>query len=102
MEHHPGEALGIPSRFAAVAHGMIARRLWAITALVCAAAAVVLAVVVAVDHFPKGLTVLASLVLAACAAAYAVVRRGARRAAGIAAAGLLVAGGIALVVVENR
>jgi diacylglycerol kinase family enzyme len=81
---------------------MIARRLWAITALVCATAAVVLAVVVAVDHFPKGLTVLASLVLAACAAAYAVLRRGARRAAGIAAAGLLVAGGIALVVVENR
>jgi diacylglycerol kinase family enzyme len=81
---------------------MTSRRLWALTALVCAIAAVALAVAVAVNHFPKGLTVLACLVLAIGAAWWGVCRRGAARTIALAAAGLLVAGAVALVIVENR
>jgi diacylglycerol kinase family enzyme len=81
---------------------MSARRLWAAAALVCALAAVALAVAVAVNHFPQGLTVLACLVLAVCAAWWGVRRRGAVRAIGLGLAGVLVAGAIVLVIVENR
>jgi diacylglycerol kinase family enzyme len=80
---------------------MSARRLWAAAALVCAVAAVALAVAVAVNHFPRGLTVLACLVLAVGAAWWGVCRRGAARAIGVGLAGVLVAGAIVLVVVEN-
>jgi diacylglycerol kinase family enzyme len=81
---------------------MIARRLWALGFLIAGLAAVVLAVVVAVEHFPSGLSVLACLVAAVLAAAYGVRRRGAARTAGLAAAALFVAGAITLVVVEGR
>jgi diacylglycerol kinase family enzyme len=81
---------------------MSARRLWAAAALACAVTAVALAVAVAVNHFPQGLTVLACLVLAVCAAWWGVRRRGAARTIGVGLAGALVAGAIVLVIVENR
>ncbi len=81
---------------------MSARRLWAVAALACAIAAVVLAVVVAVNRFPRGLTVLACLVLAICATWWGLLRRGAARTVGLVLAGGLVAGAITLVIVENR
>jgi diacylglycerol kinase family enzyme len=81
---------------------MIARRLWATGALIIAVVTVALAAVVAVTHFPKGLTVLVCLVLAVAAAAYGLRRRGAARTLGVGAATLLVAAGITFVIVDRQ
>jgi diacylglycerol kinase family enzyme len=81
---------------------MTHRRLWSTAALLLALAAIVLAIAVAVSHFPKGLSVLACLILAVCAAWIGVRRRGGTRVAGIGAAALLLAGAIVLVVAEHR
>ena len=69
--------------------------------LVLFAAAVILAVVVAVTRFPGGLAVLACIALAAAAAGYAVRRRGAARITGTLAAAALIAGALALIVIEG-
>jgi diacylglycerol kinase family enzyme len=63
--------------------------------------ALVLAVAVAIAHFPRGLTVLLCAVLAACAAWYGVRRRGTTRTIALALAGLLLAGAIAFIVLEG-
>ena len=81
---------------------MNARRLWAAAALLCAIAALALAVEVAANHFPRGLTVLACLVLAVCAAWWGVLRRGPARVIGIGVAAALIAAAIVFVIVENR
>jgi diacylglycerol kinase family enzyme len=81
---------------------MTRHRIWAAVALVLGVAAIVLAVVVAILHFPNGLTVLACVVLAACAAWYGIRRRGAARSLSLVAAGLFAAGAIVLVIVEGR
>jgi diacylglycerol kinase family enzyme len=78
------------------------RRLWSAAALLLGLAAVVLAVAVAVSAFPKGLTVLACLLVALWVGWWGVRRRGAARMIGLVAAGLLVAGAIVLVFVEHR
>ena len=77
------------------------RRLWSVAALVLLLGALVLAVAVAVAHFPRGLTVLLCAALAVCAAWYGVRRRGTIRTIGLALAGLLLAGAIALIVFEG-
>ena len=84
-----------------LSEGMSGRRTWAMVSLVLAVAAI-LAVVVAVTRFPGGLAVLACIALAAAAAWYAVRRRGAARIAGTLAAAALVAGALALIVIEGR
>ncbi len=61
-----------------------------------------LAVVTAAGRFPKGLTVLACLVVAVCAAWYAIRRRGWARRVGLGLAALLLAGALAFVIIENR
>ena len=81
---------------------MNARRLWAAAAVLCAIAALALAVEVAANHFPRGLTVLACLVLAVCAAWWGVLRRGPARVIGIGVAAALIAAAIVFVIVENR
>ena len=81
---------------------MVNRRLAAIASVVLLAASVVLAVVVAVQGFPRGLTVLACLVVALLAAWWALVHRGAARFAAAAGAGVLVVGAVVLVVLEGR
>jgi diacylglycerol kinase family enzyme len=81
---------------------VVNRRLAAITSLVLLAASVVLAVLVGVQSFPRGLTVLACVVLALLAAWWALVHRGAARLAAAAAAGTLLAGAVVLVVREGR
>ena len=78
------------------------RRLAAITSLVLLAASVVLAVFVAVQSFPRGLTVLACVVVALLAAWWALVHRGAARYAAAAGAGVLLVGAVVLVVLEGR
>jgi diacylglycerol kinase family enzyme len=80
---------------------MMNRRLAAIAALVLLAASVVLAVVVGIQRFPRGLTVLACLVLALIAAWWALTRRGAARFLGAASAGALLAGAVVLVALEG-
>ncbi len=81
---------------------MMSRRLWSVAALSLSLAVVVLAVAVAVGRFPRGLTVLACLLVAICAAWFGVTRRGAARLVGLALALLLLLGAIALVVLEGR
>ncbi|MBV8219689.1 MAG: diacylglycerol kinase [Solirubrobacterales bacterium] len=81
---------------------MNGHRIWAAVALVLGVAAIVLAVVAAVLHFPNGLTVLACLVLALLAAWYGIQRRGAARWLGLSAGALFAAGAVVLVIVEGR
>jgi diacylglycerol kinase family enzyme len=81
---------------------MSSRRIWAAAAIACAIVALALAIAAAANHFPHGLTVLACLALALGAAWWGVRRRRAQRILGIAVGGTLVAGAIALVIVENR
>ncbi len=78
------------------------RRLAAIVALLAGLATAVLAVVVSVSQFPRGLGLLACVVIAALAAWYGVLRRGTARVAGLVVAGLALAGALVLVIVGGR
>jgi diacylglycerol kinase family enzyme len=78
------------------------RRVAAITSLVLLAASVVLAVIVGVQRFPRGLTVFACVVLALWAAWWALLHRGAARYVAAAGAAVLLAGAVLLVVLEGR
>jgi hypothetical protein len=69
-----------------------------VAALLLALATVAFAVVVAVEHFPRGLFVLLCVAGALAAAWYGVLRRGAARKLGLGAAVLLIAVAIALLV----
>ena len=80
---------------------MDARRLWAIAALVLAAISLVLAVALVVARFPRGLSVLACLVIAALSGWYGIRHRGTARIVGMVAAALLVALSIVLILVEG-
>lgn len=81
---------------------MVNRRLAAIASLVLMAVSVVLAVILAVQRFPRGLSVLACLVAAMAAGWWALTHRGLARGAGAAGAAALLAGAIALVALEGR
>ena len=74
------------------------RRLAAIVALVVGAATIVLAVVLAVTEFPRGLGLLACVVVAGAAAWFGVLRRGTERVVGLAVAGLALVGAVVVVV----
>jgi hypothetical protein len=78
------------------------RRLIAIAALALTLAAVALAVIVAVQNFPRGITVLACVVAAVFAAFYGLTHQGLARAAGLGLALLLLLGSIALIVFEGE
>jgi len=80
---------------------VVNRRLAAIASLVLLAASVALAVVVGVQRFPRGLSVLACLVVALLAAWWALVHRGAARYAAAAGAGVLLVGAVVLVALEG-
>jgi diacylglycerol kinase family enzyme len=77
-------------------------RLWAIGALGLALAALILAVVVAIGHFPSGISVYVCLVLAAGAAWYGARRRGTQRTVGLLAAAVLLLGAVVLLIVEGQ
>ena len=77
------------------------RRLTAVIALVAIVATIALAVAVAVTEFPRGLGLLACVVVAGAAAWYGVVRRGPARVAGLAVAALALAGAAALLVADD-
>ncbi len=78
------------------------RRLAAIASLLLMAASAVLAGIVGVQRFPRGLSVLACVVAAAAAAWWALTHRGSARAAGVAGAGALLGGAVALAAIEGR
>ena len=78
------------------------RRVAAIASLLLMAASLVLAGIVGVQRFPRGLSVLACVVAAAAAAGWALTRRGPTRAVAAVGAGALLAGAGALVVIEGR
>ena len=81
---------------------VVNRQLAAIASLALLAASVVFAVVVAVERFPRGVTVLACLALALLAAWWALVHHGVVRLAAAACAGVFLVGAGALIVVEGR
>ena len=78
------------------------RRLAAIAALLLMAASIVLAAVLAVQLFPRGLTVFACLAVAVAAAWWALLRRGLPRLLGAGACVLLLVGAVLLIVLEGR
>jgi diacylglycerol kinase family enzyme len=71
-------------------------------ALLCAAGAAVLAILVAVRDFPKGLPVVLCAVAAALLAWHSIFRAGRVRSAGLVAAAVLLAGSGALIAVNGR
>ncbi len=81
---------------------MIGRRLWALAALGLALAAIVIAVATAIADFPKGLAVLACLVVAIWAGWFGIRRRGVARIAGVTVMAVALAGATALVIVDHR
>jgi diacylglycerol kinase family enzyme len=81
---------------------VVNRRLAAIASLALLAASVALSVVLGLQSFPRGLSVLACLVGAVLAAWGALVHRGAARFAAAAVAGVLLAVAVVLVVLEGR
>ena len=78
------------------------RRLAAVLSLVLLAAAVVLAVVAGAQSFPRGLSVLACVLVALAAAWWALLHRGFARVVGAAVAAALLVGAVVLVVLEGR
>jgi len=78
------------------------RRLAAVLSLVLLAAAVVLAVVAGAQSFPRGLSVLACVLVALAAAWWALLHRGFARVVVAAVAAALLVGAVVLVVLEGR
>jgi diacylglycerol kinase family enzyme len=78
------------------------QRPWSLAALVLGLGSIVLAVVVFITNFPRGLTVLACAVLAVVVAWRGIQRRGAARSILLGLAGVLVLGAVALVVFEGE
>ena len=77
------------------------RRWLAVLALLVGAATVVLALVVAVREFPRGLFLLILVLVAGASAWYAVVRRGIARVAGLVVAALALGGALVLVLTRG-
>ncbi len=77
------------------------KQLAAALALLLAAAALILAVVTVVSEFPRGLFVLACVLLALATGWYGIRRRGVARTAGLVVAAVLVAAAIVLLVTRS-
>ncbi len=78
------------------------RRLWASAALLLLIAALALAIALAIGRFPRGLSVLVCVSLAAVCAWYGVQRRGTARLLWLAAGCLLLAGAVVFIVLEGQ
>ena len=79
----------------------MSRRLAAVLTLVVGAATIVLAVSVAVAEFPRGLILLACVVVAAASAWYGALRRGVVRVVGLGLAAVVLLGAVVLLVVDG-
>jgi diacylglycerol kinase family enzyme len=80
---------------------MLGKRLAALCALLLAAVSLAVAVVTAVQQFPRGLVVLACVAVALAAGWYGLVRRGAVRVLGLGIAVVLAAVAMLLIVAED-
>ena len=80
---------------------MSARRATAIGSLLCGAAALVLAVVLAIERFPRGITVLACLWVALVVGWWALRREGTPRLVGAALTAVALAGAVAVLVLSG-
>jgi diacylglycerol kinase family enzyme len=78
------------------------RRLAALASLLLLLGSIVLAVVIGIEGFPRGLAVLACVVAALLAVWWGAVREGVARVAGLVTGALLLAGAIVIVIVEGR
>src|SRR3954468_24400944 len=96
-----GDARGSSDAKATGDNRMHARQAAAIGSLLFAVAGLALAVVVAVQEFPRGLIVLACVALGAAGAWYGILRRGAPRIAGLTV-GALGAGAAIVLLVGDR
>ena len=81
---------------------MSRRRLWAAAALLLTIAAAALAIVLAIGRFPRGLSVLVCVALAAATAWSALLHRGVDRVLWASATCLLLAGAVVLVILEGK
>jgi diacylglycerol kinase family enzyme len=79
----------------------MSRRLPALVALVVGAATLVLAAANAVSEFPRGLILLACVVVAGLAAYYGALRRGIVRVLGLSVAAVVLLGAVVLLVVDG-
>ena len=77
------------------------QQLAAIVALIVGTATIVFAMANAVSVFPRGLVVLALVLVAGACAWYGVLRRGVARVAGVGVAGLALVGVVAVIVVDG-
>ena len=77
---------------------MTRQRLAALVALLAGVSTIVVAVVVAVNEFPRGLVLLGCVAVAAACAWYGALRRGIARIAGLSVAGLALVGAAVLLV----
>ena len=77
------------------------QQLAAIVALIVGTATIVFAMANAVSVFPRGLVVLALVLVAGACAWYGVLRRGVARVAGVGVAGLALVGVLAVIVVDG-
>ena len=77
------------------------QQLAAIVALIVGTATIVFAIANAVSVFPRGLVVLALVLVAGACAWYGVLRRGVARVAGVGVAGLALVGVVAVIVVDG-
>jgi diacylglycerol kinase family enzyme len=80
---------------------VIGKRIAALSALLLGAGGLVLSAVISVREFPRGVILLALVVLALAAGWYGLVRRGVARACGLGAAAVLAALALALVVARD-
>jgi diacylglycerol kinase family enzyme len=80
---------------------MARRRLAAIVAMLVAPATVAWAVVVAIDEFPRGLFLVACLLLASVVGWYGLLRRGLARVVGVGGAVLALVAAVVLLVVDG-
>ena len=77
------------------------RRLMAVFALLVGAATLVLAIVVAVNQFPRGLVLLGCVLIAGAAAWYGAASAGLARVVGLIVAGLALVGALVLVITRG-
>ncbi len=80
---------------------MMSRRLWSSASLLLALAAIVFAVVTAIRHFPRGVSVLACLAVAVAVLWFGVRRRGGLRTVALVATALLVVGAVLLIILQG-
>ena len=101
-EAHPPASPSRPPGSVRGGASPIERRLWALCSLACLLASVALAVAIAIDRFPRGITVLACLLVFVWAARKALIMSGRAQALAAVLAVAALAGVVVLLVLDGR